>query len=547
MLVSYYALQGSFDVYAAGELTGTVQLENKNYNGVSNQRIWLQFTNERCTVKNCTFSNCQSSQNGGALYIQISNRAPGYMANCTFTNCSSSNNGGAFWLYIGTGTVFTMEGLIKFKNCSGLVGGALWSSINSGSSQLIINQMQFEDCYSSSFGGGMHLLSKLQAPVNIEQLTFKNCKSSTRGGGIHIISEMQGNIQINKITAEDCVCTKGNGGGIFVSIEFNTYSQLKMNEITVLRCKAQSDTSNYFQPTGYGGGIFLAGYGDYNPLTRVLDFRNMKIYGNTADKAGQSLYVAMTKVAEWCKEGTQGEYVKGNYSYGISNQNELQGIHVDSVTFDSYSSTQINKLQNSLQHYWNLDIAEYYVRSTGNNISSCTQYVPCNILEASTIMSNINKVNTFFVYIYDSTYILNTAVISQTVTPRTFRNYPLSSTTPSVIMIRSSGGFDVTGKVRFQLIKFIIDNTVTLQNNPVIYGKESTAEVDLQDCQFNVQNAGSQIEKSFVSLVKGGNHIISNLKAKDVITRGNIIFVNFDEAGLIRISDSQFENISKNG
>jgi hypothetical protein len=37
----------------------------------------------------------------------------------------------------------------------------------------------------------------------------------------------------------------------------------------------------------------------------------------------------MTKVVEWCKKGTAGEYVKGNYSDGITNKNELFGIPVD--------------------------------------------------------------------------------------------------------------------------------------------------------------------------------------------------------------------------
>jgi hypothetical protein len=35
------------------------------------------------------------------------------------------------------------------------------------------------------------------------------------------------------------------------------------------------------------------------------------------------LYIAITKVAEWCGRGTAGEFVKGNYSDRISNLNEL--------------------------------------------------------------------------------------------------------------------------------------------------------------------------------------------------------------------------------
>ncbi|KAA6367584.1 MAG: hypothetical protein EZS28_036889, partial [Streblomastix strix] len=299
-------------------------------------------------------------------------------------------------------------------------------------------------------------------------------------------------------------------------------------------------------PTGYGGGIFITGNGDYNAVSKVLDFKKMKFNGNTAEKAGQTMYVAITKVAEWCRTGTAGEYVKGNYTDGTSSKGELVGIPVNNYTFVSYSTSTINSQQKYLEDYWNVDRVEYYIKSGGSDSSQCTSFVPCLSFEAQLIKDHINDATSVLVYIYDTTYISSTRVISQLATPRTFRNYPLTSTTPSVILIRSSGGFDVTGKVRFQLIKFIIDNTVTLQDNPVIYGKTSTAEVDIQDCQFSVQNAGSQIEKSFVSLIKGGNHIISNLKAKDISSLKNIIFVDFDEAGQIRISDSQFENITKN-
>ncbi|KAA6374526.1 MAG: hypothetical protein EZS28_029945, partial [Streblomastix strix] len=289
-------LQGSFDAFA--QTHHNVTMENQNYVGVNNQKIWLQYPDERCIVKNCTFSNSSSNQLGGALYIQISNRATGQMVNCTFTNCTSTANGGALWLDIGTGTVFTMEGLIKFKNCSGNVGGAFWTSVGSENSKLVINQMQFEDCSSSSTGGGTYILSKLESHINIEQITFKNCSTLSRGGGAHIVSEQKGNIQINKITAEDCSSSKGNGGGIFAAIRFDESSHIKMTEITVLKCKAKSDTSNDVPPTGYGGGIFLAGYGTYDTLSKVLDFKKMKFNGNTADKAGQTMYVALTKVAE---------------------------------------------------------------------------------------------------------------------------------------------------------------------------------------------------------------------------------------------------------
>ncbi|KAA6367993.1 MAG: hypothetical protein EZS28_036480, partial [Streblomastix strix] len=349
------------------------------------------------------------------------------------------------------------------------------------------------------------------------------------------------------MTAEDCKCIKGNGGGIFVSIDFGNSSEFKMVNISALRCRAQADTTKDVPPTGYGGGIFLTGYGDYDSLSKMLDFRKMKIYGNIADKAGQSLYVAMIKVLDWCKQGTAGEYVKGNYSDGISNQNELQGISLNYNTFNSFSTNTIISQQNYLYNYWNVIKVEYYVNSTRNDAQQCTQSNPCKTLEASAIISNINNNNAYFVYIYDSTSINNTAVISQTVTPRTFRNYPLDSTQLSSILIRSAGRFNITGKVRFQLINFTMESTELQKKLPGIYGLSQSAQIDLQDCEFHTQSAGSQIGKCFIYLEKGGNHAISNLKSKDISSEENSIKIDFSQSGSIRISDSQFENITKIG
>ncbi|KAA6400992.1 MAG: hypothetical protein EZS28_003485 [Streblomastix strix] len=522
-------------------------MENQIYDGINNRHINVIYPNEIYIINNCTFSNCFAAGNGGALNIQVSNGASLNIINCIFTNCTSEANGGAISLDISAGSISSFEGLIKFKNCAGNTGGAMCTVISGVNSQLIINQMQFEDCYSSSFGGGLYLLSKLQAQCYIEQLTFSNCSSISSGGGTHFISETKGNIQINQITTENCKCIKGNGGGIYVSVDFGTSSEFKMVNISVFNCQAQSNTPIVTPPTGYGGGIFLTGTGTYNTLSKMLDFKKMKILGNIADKGGQSLYIAMTKIVDWCRTGTSGEYVKGNYFDGISNQNELQGIPVNSSTFNSYSSAQINSQQNFLEDYWNINRVEYYTQSNGSNGWQCTSSSPCETLDAPTIQSNINNEISCFVYIYDNTSILNTILISQTVTPRSFRNYPLDSTQLSSILIKSTGIFCITGKVRFYLINFIMESIELQQNLPGIYEYSRSAEIDLQDCQFHMQDTVSQIEKCFIYLEKGGNHIISNLKLKDISSKENIIRVDFNESGSMIITESQFQNITKIG
>ncbi|KAA6343324.1 MAG: hypothetical protein EZS28_052318 [Streblomastix strix] len=60
----------------------------------------------------------------------------------------------------------------------------------------------------------------------------------------------------------------------------------------------------------------------------------------------------MPKLADWCRQGSLGEFVKGNYSDTDSNLNELEGIIKDYSGFNSLSTTQIQDQQNHLQYFW---------------------------------------------------------------------------------------------------------------------------------------------------------------------------------------------------
>ncbi|KAA6391529.1 MAG: hypothetical protein EZS28_012947 [Streblomastix strix] len=117
-----------------------------------------------------------------------------------------------------------------------------------------------------------------------------------------------------------------------------------------IKCTAKEDTSST-PPTGYGGGIFLTGSGYYDPSTENLDFRGMNINGNYADCGGQSLFVVMPNIIQWCKSGVAGEYIKGNYSDRYSKFEDIEGISADQITFDSLSLESIQQQQAPLQYY----------------------------------------------------------------------------------------------------------------------------------------------------------------------------------------------------
>ncbi|KAA6387066.1 MAG: putative AUR protein kinase [Streblomastix strix] len=150
-----------------------------------------------------------------------------------------------------------------------------------------------------------------------------------------------------------CISNNGNGGAIYVDIDFASQFEFIINDATIQGCQVKAKATLDY-PTGYGGGIFLTGSGEYDPSTQSIDLKGMKIYNNVADNGGQSLYVAMTQIAEWCKYGIFGEYIKGNYSDQKSDFNELQGISVDRDSFNKLSSEQIIQDQLFLQYQWRI-------------------------------------------------------------------------------------------------------------------------------------------------------------------------------------------------
>ncbi|KAA6387554.1 MAG: hypothetical protein EZS28_016919, partial [Streblomastix strix] len=69
----------------------------------------------------------------------------------------------------------------------------------------------------------------------------------------------------------------------------------------IQECVAKAESIQSY-PTGYGGGIFVTGSGEYDAPTLKLNLECMNIFENIADSGELSLYVVMTKVKE-CSTG----------------------------------------------------------------------------------------------------------------------------------------------------------------------------------------------------------------------------------------------------
>ncbi|KAA6384743.1 MAG: hypothetical protein EZS28_019729 [Streblomastix strix] len=316
-------------IYPTRSLIEKDRIQSKNCGNSAVQggalNIWL--SNEgKCYIANSSFINCSAKYDGGAIYTQISSGAELTIDGlCSFTDCYTQQYGGGLYAKIdGLNSKLILEDGMKFERCRSQQGGGAYIYFNNNGS-FDINKVQYIDCEGIN-GGGIYINSNTSKTLNLNGTLLERCKSSYQGGGLYVNIYYGGQLIID--SCQFYQCESGNGGGIYVQIYFPGQCSFIIKNTTIHECKALNSTNSSLSYTesGYGGGIFLTGSGYYNTSTGLINLKGMKIYNNSADKYGQSLYVAITQVIQWCKYGILGDRVKGNYSDGISNKNELEGI-----------------------------------------------------------------------------------------------------------------------------------------------------------------------------------------------------------------------------
>ncbi|KAA6380812.1 MAG: hypothetical protein EZS28_023661 [Streblomastix strix] len=415
----------------------------------------------------------------GIIEADLGNQSILEITQCKFIRGQSYINGGAIHLSIGTSAQITLDQL-QFINCSSFYGGGL-NLVIAQDVQLTIEQCTFINCL-SGYGGGLYCYIYSNGSAELSNVTFDNC-SAENGGGIYSSIRSGGKLIIkDKCSFSGCKATSGNGGGIY--IEYYSRALFKINDTTFRECEATANTSE-IPPTGYGGGIFFICETSIDILPENLNLKGMKIYNNTASNGGQSLYVVMSKLAEWCQYGIDGEHVKGNYTDGLSNKSEIQGFPINSTTFNLYSSTQISEQQVYLEDYWNIERNDYYVKDSGSDTNECTHSRQCQTLDADSITNNINNASSYTVYILDNTTLSSILEITQSSTPRTFRNYSIDSTIISLIQINTGGQFSITGSAHFEYINFTMQSGVSNAYGGVINANLGTALSTLEFLRCN--------------------------------------------------------------
>ncbi|KAA6367915.1 MAG: hypothetical protein EZS28_036558, partial [Streblomastix strix] len=326
-------------------------------NNLSGGGIYIRTNNGmESTISNASFNLCKSPI-GGGIYATIS--AGGKLTingQCTFTECEQISNGrgsGIAAEITGASSQLILEDNINFYTCKNYYVGTIHAIVSNGAQMIISSDSLYQTC-SSQYGssGGMYVQcydSQSKTQITGVQ-TFDHCTSYLYGGGAYLSAFNSGSIELLKVICIDC--TGSSGGGIFADVQFSSNSFIQIIDSTFQNCHAKYDSTNTDYPSGFGGGLFLTGNGDYEVSSGKLNLKEMKIFGNNADKAGQSMYVVITKVVEWCQLGTLGEFVKGNYSDINSNDNELEGIAIQESQFKSLLTELLNQQQKPLEFWW---------------------------------------------------------------------------------------------------------------------------------------------------------------------------------------------------
>lgn len=223
---------------------------------------------------------CHAKDSGGGVYSYESSKF--YMYQGTITRCSSGNvSGGVFvqhFLSVDGGTI---------SECSAAkADGGIGISAGPGETaqatikNAVITGNKVTDTYMSAWGAGIGI-SRANATLENCQITDNVC-SGGFAGGVLVMSNVTLEMKNCTLSGNKQLGTYGGyGGGIGVFPTTSTPNTV----VTLDNCTV---TNNYAR---YGGGI--AG------IDCLLTLNNSKIYGNSAEKAGDDL-VSTTAYTSVC-------------------------------------------------------------------------------------------------------------------------------------------------------------------------------------------------------------------------------------------------------
>uniref|UniRef100_UPI0025E7BBC2 hypothetical protein n=1 Tax=Methanosphaera sp. TaxID=2666342 RepID=UPI0025E7BBC2 len=220
------------------------------------------------TVKNIEFKDGNASGqyhpdgNTATLGGAIDNRGNLTVINCTFTNCDSLNYGGAIATYPGGAptpsdpwngnAITTPPGKVIIQNCTfnnitvtntgdadALYGGAIWSN----GSEVIITDSVFNNI-EGDYGA---VISNIKGTMTVDNITIDTAKANTEGGAI--INQEGGKIAITNSDFTNLEAVKF--GGAVANLKGN----VELDNVTISNVIIAEDQGNQY----YGGTIYTEG------------------------------------------------------------------------------------------------------------------------------------------------------------------------------------------------------------------------------------------------------------------------------------------------
>ena len=224
-----------------------VTLNGNNYGGGS---IYISYTgkddNYTGSIVSCTFSNCETTSQGGALNIQITQpkRHSVIIEGCTFTNNKAANYGGA--IYSIARDLLSIQHC-TFTNNEALNGSSIWCQVgwNSGSDdndQFVLYNNKFTFIPSDTNSVNVYIqsntLNENIAPNANAFIGLCSFEGQNINGEIHknlIISE---NGAFQSIDFNDCNCIQGEQNTVTIPAIVTNNNNLKFNCINMDKCTA---------------------------------------------------------------------------------------------------------------------------------------------------------------------------------------------------------------------------------------------------------------------------------------------------------------------
>jgi hypothetical protein len=85
----------------------------------------------------------------------------------------------------------------------------------------------------------------------------------------------------------ECKSIRGNGGAMYIDIDFTTQSKIELTETTFTNCESiESTPPSSTTPYGFGGAIFLTTEGKYDPQKNGEALKGALFDSNSASNLG---------------------------------------------------------------------------------------------------------------------------------------------------------------------------------------------------------------------------------------------------------------------